>query len=63
MLTIYSKLKTKLAQFKEDDRGASAVEYALIIAAISLVIAAAAFSLGDEVAAQFTAMTTTLTGG
>ncbi len=63
MLSVYTKIKNKLAQFKDDDKGASAVEYALIIAAISLVIAAAAFSLGDEVAAQFTAMTTTLTGG
>ncbi len=61
MLTVYTKIKTKLANFAEDDRGASAVEYALIIAAISLVIAAAAFSLGDEVAARFTAMTGALT--
>lgn len=62
MLSVYTKLKTKLAKFAEDDRGASAVEYALIIAAISLVIAAAAFSLGDEVSNQFDLMVSTLQG-
>ncbi len=37
-----------------DRRGASAIEYALIAAGIALVIIAAAFLLGDEVAATFT---------
>lgn len=63
MLSIYTKIKSKFATFAEEDRGATAVEYALIVAAIALVIAAAAFALGDEITAQFTDMTTTLSGG
>jgi len=62
MLSIYTKIKSRFANVVEDDRGATAVEYALIVAAIALVIAAAAFSLGDQITAQFTSMTTTLSG-
>ena len=63
MLSIYTKVKSKFAAFSEEDRGATAVEYALIVAAIALVVAAAAFTLGGDVSQQFTDMSTCLTGG
>lgn len=45
-----------------DDRGISAVEYALLLALIGAGIAAAAFALGDQVETNITGATTELQG-
>ncbi len=45
------RLDARLAQL--DERGASAVEYGLLIAGIAAIIVAAVFLLGDEVKAAF----------
>jgi pilus assembly protein Flp/PilA len=48
---------------KRDDRGATAVEYALLIAGIAALIATAVFLLGPAISTVFTNIKTTLTGG
>lgn len=42
-------MKTFLKTFLKDESGASAAEYALILAVVGVAIGAAAFTLGDEV--------------
>ena len=36
-----------------DDSGATAIEYAMIASAVSIVIAAAVFAIGDSVSGMF----------
>lgn len=45
---------------RAEDRGASAVEYGLMVAAIAAVIVGAVFALGNGVAASFTNTTNKL---
>jgi pilus assembly protein Flp/PilA len=45
--------KAALRFLKEDD-GATAIEYGLLVAGISLIIVAAVFALGDTLAGFFT---------
>ncbi|KAA6432108.1 Flp family type IVb pilin [Agrococcus sediminis] len=40
-------------RFDKKDRGATAVEYGLIVAGIAVAIVAIVFTLGDEIAAMF----------
>lgn len=47
-------MKTFLKTFLKDESGASAAEYALILAVVGVAIGAAAFTLGDEVRGAIT---------
>jgi pilus assembly protein Flp/PilA len=47
----------------QDRRGATAIEYGLIVAGISVVIAATVATIGTDVAAMFTDISTKLGGG
>ncbi|WP_025091566.1 Flp family type IVb pilin [Brucella intermedia] len=49
-----------VAQFIKDDSGATAIEYGLIAALISVVIIAAAQGLGDQISKTFTKITTSM---
>lgn len=54
----------KLLAFKDaylnNEEGATAIEYGLIAAAIALGIVAIVFTLGDQITAAFTGVSTTL---
>ncbi len=52
----------KLKSFFSDDRGATAVEYALFVAAIAAVIVAEVTSLGQRINAIFTTFHTAFLG-
>lgn len=43
-----------LKQFKQDENGATAIEYGLIAALIAVVIIAAVSALGGEISSTFT---------
>jgi pilus assembly protein Flp/PilA len=51
---------TRVLSFLTDDKGATAIEYALIAGGISIVILAAVLSLGTNVNALFTSVYTSL---
>lgn len=46
--------------YLRDENGATAIEYGLIAAGISLAIAAVVFTFGDDLTALFSTMETTL---
>jgi len=60
MLNFYCKLQALLAT---RDRGATAVEYGLIVAAIAAVIVVLVFTLGGRVEAAFQTVCTKMNGG
>jgi pilus assembly protein Flp/PilA len=51
---------TIAARFMRDDRGATAIEYAVIASGVAVVIAAAVTSLGTGVKGLFTSVSTAL---
>ncbi len=53
----------KAAQIKSDERGVTAIEYALIAALIGVVIIAGATTLGANISSKFTAIATTIGTG
>jgi pilus assembly protein Flp/PilA len=53
-------MKNLIARFVKDESGATAIEYGLIAAGISLAIIAAVNGLGTKLSANFTAITTSL---
>jgi pilus assembly protein Flp/PilA len=53
-------MRDRLRQFLRDERGATAIEYALIAAGIAAVIITAVNLLGGTVAGQYTAAETAL---
>ncbi|HXL13384.1 MAG TPA: Flp family type IVb pilin [Bradyrhizobium sp.] len=53
-------MKNLIARFVKDESGATAIEYGLIAAGISLAIIAAVNTLGTNVNAKFTAISTSL---
>ena len=53
-------MKTLLARFAQDESGATAIEYGLIAAGISLAIITIVNTLGGTLAAKFTAINTSL---
>lgn len=61
MLKIYTKISTKLHNVKADEEGASAIEYALIVGGIALLVLTAASDLGTAVSNRFGEITTALT--
>lgn len=53
-------MKNLVARFVKDESGATAIEYGLIAAGISLVIIAAVNGLGTKLNDKFTAINTSL---
>jgi len=57
------KLIESIKKIMNDDKGISAVEYALLLALIGAGIATAAFTLGGQVQTNIESATTELAGG
>ena len=55
-----SKLRALLAELLKDERGATAIEYGLIVAGIGIVILASVFAVGEELNSLFTEVDTRL---
>ena len=55
------KLYVRLQVLANDEKGAAAAEYALILAIIGSAIAASALAFGDSIAAVFTRATAKMT--
>ena len=55
-------MKTIFARFAQDESGATAIEYGLIAALISVALIAAATLVGGSLANVFTLINTKLTG-
>jgi pilus assembly protein Flp/PilA len=53
-------MKNLLARFVKDESGATAIEYGLIAAGISLAIIAVVNGLGSNINAKFTSINTSL---
>jgi pilus assembly protein Flp/PilA len=53
LITLYPRVRALRAQWGNRDRGATAVEYALIVAVIAMVVVVAAVTLGDNIAQLF----------
>lgn len=53
----------QIARFLQDEDGAAAVEYGLLLALIAAVIVVVVLTLGTRVKAAFTAVCNALTGG
>jgi pilus assembly protein Flp/PilA len=53
-------MKNLIARFVKDESGATAIEYGLIAAGISIVIITAVNSIGSTLNAKFTAINTSL---
>jgi len=61
MLKLYIYLQNRLAQqWREDDRGATAVEYGLLVGLIAAVIVVAITALGGKLTTLFNSITTSL---
>ena len=56
MITLYTFVQTWLEARRDDDRGASLVEYALLVALIALVAVAAITSTGEKASDIFQAI-------
>jgi pilus assembly protein Flp/PilA len=63
MLKLYVALQTHMTGLlNRDDRGATAVEYGLLVALIALVIVAVLVTLGPDLAKVFTHADNAVTG-
>lgn len=62
MKSLTSKLPIVLASFLRDQAGATAIEYGLIAALISVVIIVAITSVGTQLTKTFTSVSTALSG-
>jgi pilus assembly protein Flp/PilA len=63
MLTnLFSPKRGPLAAFIQEEAGATAIEYGLIAALISVVIIAAVTSVGTQLTKTFTTVSTALSG-
>lgn len=62
MNEILQPFANRTQEFCADDKGATSIEYSLIGAGISVVIAAIAFTIGDEVLALFASAAAIFTG-
>jgi pilus assembly protein Flp/PilA len=54
--------QSQISRFAREDEGATAVEYGLIIALIAGVIITVVITLGGQIGAAFTSISTGLTG-
>jgi pilus assembly protein Flp/PilA len=55
-------MKSRILKFLRDESGATAIEYGLIAAGISLAIIAAVNGLGSSLSGKFTAINSSLGG-
>ena len=55
-------MKNFLRRFRRNERGAAAIEYAMLVVFIALVIAGGATVLGNDVSALFRSIGATLQG-
>ncbi len=55
-------MKTLMTRFAKDESGATAIEYGLIAALVSIVCIGILTSVGSSLIAKFTAVNTALTG-
>lgn len=63
MITLFMPIKNSIRSFANDEEGAQVVEYALIIAVVSIALVVALQALGGGSFATFiTRVTTCLTG-
>ncbi len=53
------RFRRRFAELRHDDSGATAVEYGLILAGMSILILVAVFSVGDELESLFNHVRTT----
>ena len=60
MMQFISLILTRVAAARDEDRGATMVEYGLLIALIAVVVAVAAVPLGNGIAALFDEVTAQL---
>ncbi|MCW2918970.1 MAG: Flp/Fap pilin component [Actinomycetia bacterium] len=60
MLQLAVRIQTLMAGARDRDRGATAVEYGLLIAAIVVIISAAVYALGGKVLTAFNGATTAI---
>lgn len=60
MTRFYVKLGGMLAKFRKDERGATAIEYGLIAAGISVLITAVVATVGDDLVTMFQGISTAL---
>ncbi len=56
------KICAYVQAYKNNDDGATAIEYGLIAAGISLAIVAVVFTFGDQLETTFTSMETAMSG-
>ncbi|MFD1330649.1 Flp family type IVb pilin [Methylopila musalis] len=52
-MAMWGTARRRLAQFAQDDGGATAIEYALIAVGIAVAIALTVYELGDVVLAKY----------
>ena len=52
----------KAVAVRNDETGAAAVEYGLLVAGIAVAVILVVFTLGDEIAEMFTQITTAING-
>jgi pilus assembly protein Flp/PilA len=63
MLNVIVSLQEYLAAaLRRDDRGATAVEYGLLVALIAAVIVTIVFTLGQQISQAFATVSTAITG-
>jgi pilus assembly protein Flp/PilA len=62
MYRLISLILTRMTAARDDDRGATMVEYGLLVALISVVAIAFIITIGDEVATAFSDVADALTG-
>ena len=60
MLFTLLNIKARFQEVKQKERGATAVEYGLLVALIAAVIVAIVFTLGQEIKAGFQTVLTEL---
>lgn len=58
--TITSVLHTAKARFSAEEKGATMVEYGIMVAFIAVLVMAAVIILGPQIAALFTSVSTAL---
>lgn len=60
MTRLYVTMSVMLAAFRKDQRGATAIEYGLIAAGISVLIMAVVATLGQDLVTMFTSISAKL---
>lgn len=57
---MYIAMQSKMQSMLKDEKGATMVEYALMVALVAVIVAVAVGPLGTAIAAKFTGVTGTL---